>query len=57
MTRVLRKRFSNGLIVGFRTREWWIGARRDFPSDSVWIGLFGLMLIIPNEFWWNRRNR
>lgn len=55
--RILIHHFANGLTFGVRSGEWWVGVRRDFATDSTWINLFGLVLIIPAEFWWNRRNR
>lgn len=57
MQKPARKQFRNGMVVGVRTAEWWIGARRNFATDSVEIGFLGVTWIIPNEFWWNRRNR
>lgn len=44
-----RKRFANGVIIGIRTREWWVGARYNFAMDAWELGLFGLTMIIPVE--------
>lgn len=52
---MIRKRFSNGLIIGVRRGEWWIGARYSFAMDAWELGLFGLTLIIPMELWWKKR--
>lgn len=52
-----RKQFANGMVIGIRSGEWWIGARPNFATDSVEIGLLGLTWIIPEEFWWNKRTK
>lgn len=47
--KTMRKRFSNGVIVGVRRGEWWFGARDDFACDAVVFGLVGLTLMVPHE--------
>lgn len=44
-----RRRFANGVVIGFRRREWWIGARYDLQCDHWEIGLLGLTLLVPLE--------
>ena len=34
------------VIYGWRSGEWWIGARRSFPLDMIEINLFGLTLMV-----------
>ncbi len=50
-----RRRHRNGWVTGYRTGEWWIGARRDFWAEGVEFCFFGLSLFVPNET--RRRNR
>lgn len=54
---MIRKRFANGLIIGFRRGEWWVGARHNFVGDAWELGLFGLTLIIPLETVWRWRRK
>jgi hypothetical protein len=49
MISVRRKRFSNGVILGFLPGEWWIGVRRDWGSEMLCFGLLGFMLLVPLE--------
>lgn len=49
------KRFRNGVIIGVRRGEWWIGARYNFAMDAWEWGLFGLTLILPMELVWRNR--
>lgn len=44
-----RKRHRNGIITGYRTREWWIGVRHNFACDGWEFNLLGLTLIFPQE--------
>lgn len=32
--------------VGLIRDEWWIGARYDFASDAVMVGILGAMLVV-----------
>lgn len=51
----MRKRFGNGVIVGVRRGEWWVGVRRSFATDAYEVGFLGLTLILPQELFERRR--
>lgn len=44
-----RRRHHNGIITGYRHREWWIGARHNFEADAWEFNLFGLTCYVPQE--------
>lgn len=45
-TRWKAQRWGRTWIWGFRSGEWWIGARRDFAADGIQYNAFGLTLFV-----------
>lgn len=43
------RRWGHRWIWGLRRGQWWIGVRRDFPTNTVEIGVLGLTLMIGKD--------